>query len=68
LSWTKPATEVYALGDMMGVDLRVTKPCTPTQAINAGIDGTVINAYADRSTTRKLERVNLDKLREIFNN
>jgi hypothetical protein len=68
LNWTLPQADVYALGDLMGVDLRVTKPCTPTQAINAGIDGAVIGAYANRSTTRKLARVDTNKLREIFNN
>lgn len=66
LNWTVPESVVFATGDMLGVDLRVTKPCTPTQAIGAGIDESVIHAYATRTTGRKLTRVNTDQLRKIF--
>lgn len=47
--WLKPAVEVFALGDMMGVDLRKPQePITPAQARKAGVDATVIKAYADK--------------------
>ena len=38
-----PAAEVFALGDMMGVDVR--KPVTPKQAIELGLDAEVSKAY-----------------------
>lgn len=47
--WAKPPAEVFALGDMMGVDLR--KPpeaITPNQARDLGLDAAVIAAYAER--------------------
>lgn len=50
LTWTKPAQEVFALGDLMGIDVRADqKPITPTQAIKLGLDATVVGMYADRS-------------------
>lgn len=46
--WTVPADEVFTLGDMVGVNLRKpAEPVTPKQAIKAGIDETVINAYSE---------------------
>lgn len=45
--WTVPASEVFALGDLMGVELRKpAEPITPTQAIAAGIDVSVIKDYS----------------------
>ncbi len=67
LNWVENQDAVFAMGDLSGVDLRVTKPCTPTQAIGAGIDEAVIHAYSKRSTSRKLVPVDLNKLRQIFN-
>jgi hypothetical protein len=50
LAWTKSAQEVFALGDLMGIDVRADqKPITPTQAIKLGLDATVVGMYADRS-------------------
>lgn len=53
-AWTVPAAEVIALGELMGVP-SLQKPAeaiTPNQARDAfkkaGVDGSVINAYADR--------------------
>lgn len=46
--WTVPVEEVKALGEMMGVELTKLAPITPTQAINAGIDGDVISAYSSK--------------------
>lgn len=48
LAWSMPLPEVYALGDMMGVELRKPDAITPTQAIKAGIDEAVIMEYAKR--------------------
>lgn len=47
--WTRPAAEVIAMGDMMGVDIRKPQaPLTPRQAREAGLDETVIAGYSDR--------------------
>jgi len=47
--WTKPPVEVFALGDMMGVDLRKpSEAITPNQARDLGLDAAVIAAYAER--------------------
>lgn len=49
--WAKPPAEVFALGDMLGVELR--KPpeaITPNQARDLGLDAAVIAAYAERPT------------------
>lgn len=53
LAWTKPAAEVFALGDMLGLDLRKpAEPITPTQAKAAAkvakVPGEIFDAYADR--------------------
>lgn len=48
LAWTATIEEVYAMGDMMGVDVRKPDAITPTQAIKAGIDEAVIMEYAKR--------------------
>lgn len=52
--WTVPAAEVVALGELMGVSglQKEAEAVTPNQAREkfkkAGVDGTVIDAYADR--------------------
>lgn len=48
LAWSMPLEEVYAMGDMMGVELRKPDAITPTQAIKNGIDEAVIMEYAKR--------------------
>lgn len=46
--WKVPVAEVIALGDMLGVGLQKTpEAITPAQARKAGIDASVITAYAD---------------------
>jgi hypothetical protein len=57
--WTVPAQEVFALGDLMGVEVRkAPEPITPAQARKAGIDATVIRAYAEKPQgALRLERV-----------
>lgn len=45
--WTKPDSEVIALGDLLGVDFRKPEaPITPTQAKKLKVDETVINSYS----------------------
>lgn len=47
LKWTKPIGEVFALGDLLGVDLRgEPSAITPTAAKNKGIDETLLTAYS----------------------
>ncbi len=48
-NWNKPDSEVIALGDLMGVDLRkAEKPVTPSQALKLNVDETVINSYSQK--------------------
>lgn len=61
LSWDKPPAEVFALGDMMGVELRAEqKPLTPTQGKNAGLSGELVNQYSTRKPT-SMKLVETDK-------
>ena len=49
LAWNKPASEVLALGAMMGVDIAApASPITPTQAKKAGLPDSIVNLYASR--------------------
>lgn len=46
-SWTVPASEIFALGELFGLDLR--KPpeaVTPAQAKKAGLDAAMVAAYS----------------------
>ena len=47
LAWIKSASEVIALGGLLGLDL--AKPMTPTQAKKAGVPDDLIDVYAKRS-------------------
>lgn len=49
LAWTVPASEVLALGAMMGVPLaKPVEPITPTQARDLGLDEEVLQGFAAR--------------------
>jgi hypothetical protein len=48
LAWSKPVSEVIALGVMCGVDLGKPSAVTPTQAIKAGLPADLIAEYATR--------------------
>lgn len=65
--WIKPAEQVAAMGDAMGVDLR--KPLTvktPTQALNL-IDESVIRTYASKTPgAAKLVRTNETLAKQVF--
>ena len=45
-AWTVPLPEVFAMGDMLGVDLRKPAAITPKQARDAGVDAAVTKAYS----------------------
>jgi hypothetical protein len=66
--WIAPASDVAALGDMMGVDLR--KPVdvvTPNQAVKKGVDETVITAYCETPRTGfKIAPDNGNKAKQVF--
>ena len=65
--WTRPKNEIISLGEMYEIDLR--KPVeviTPKQALKAGIDEAVINAYSE-TPKRGLKLVPDDKLaKKVF--
>ena len=44
--WTAPATEVIALGQMLGVDVSKPDVITPKQSIKAGLPAEVVAAYS----------------------
>ncbi len=49
LAWTKPAAEVLALGQMLGVNLaKEPDVITPAQAKKAGLPDSLVGAYAAR--------------------
>ena len=66
-AWKADLSEVFALGDMLGVELRKPGAVTPKQAKKLGIDEAVIMAYS-HSTTSGLKIVpdNGTKARLIF--
>jgi hypothetical protein len=45
-AWVRPLDEIFALGDLMGVDLRVEAAATPAQARKKGISADLIAAYS----------------------
>ena len=69
LSWSKPANEIIALGNVLGIDLQKHDAIkTPTQAKQLGIDETVIEAYSEKPKTGlKLVSDNGNKAKMVFN-
>lgn len=66
-AWTVPVDQVIAMGQLMGKDLSKPGALTPKQAIKAGVDGAVINAYSHTPPGPvKLVPVNPDNARRIF--
>lgn len=49
--WSVPLQEVFAMGDLLGVDLRKTAAITPTQAKKAGLAEEVIATLSARSAS-----------------
>jgi hypothetical protein len=67
LAWTQPPESIFALGDVLGVDLRKPPaPITPTQAKKL-IDGLVISAYSDKPKgAAKLVASDISNARQVF--
>lgn len=69
-SWRNDNNIVFAMGDLMGIDLRqLKKPCTPLQAINKGIPKEIVKIFS-KHTSGKLKLVKHDsrKAMEIMKN
>lgn len=50
--WDRPVEELFALGDIMGVDLRSEpKAITPAQAKAKGLDAGIVAAYSSKKST-----------------
>lgn len=65
--WTRPVEEVFALGDMLGHDLRDPKAITPNAARKLGIDAAVITAYSEKPRTGlKVVPDNGNKAKQVF--
>jgi hypothetical protein len=67
LAWAVDPREVLAMGEILGVDLRKDDVITPTQAIKKGIPEETMLKYADRKTSLKLSRVDVKKVKAVFN-
>lgn len=67
LTWTRPKSEIAALGDLCGVDVR--KPVdvlTPTQAMKEGMDESMVQKYSKiRKTDLKLVPES-EKAKKVF--
>lgn len=50
LAWTAEPAEVFAIGDVLDVNLRKEVPITPTQAIKAGIPAELVATVSARPT------------------
>lgn len=66
--WTAPAGEVFALGDLLGADLRKDPaPVTPAEARKLGVDASVIAAYSEKPTgAAKLVPVDNNRAAKAF--
>ena len=68
--WTAPDKQVYALGDMLGVELRNVKPLTPNQARKAGANPDTVAALSTRQNGRAVvvKDTRDARAREVFTN
>ena len=67
LTWDICADEVLSMGGVFGVNLRKNDVITPTQAIKAGMNEEIVLKYANRKTSLKLARVDVSKVKAVFN-
>ena len=66
-NWTAPLEDVYAAGDLYGVNLRVTSAPTPKQAIDAGMPAEIVKSMsASHNTGFALEREKVGAYEKIF--
>jgi hypothetical protein len=68
LTWDKPLEEIFALGDMMGVELRKPTAITPTQAKSAGLDAGLVTVYSAYPSTgvKLVKDTKINKAKEVF--
>lgn len=67
-AWTKPNLEVFALGDLLGVDLRKEgKPITPNQAKDKGLNPDILKTYTKRYPgALKLKEIDKNYGKQLF--
>jgi len=66
-TWSVPDENLYIMGDALGVELRNTKPITPTQALAAGLSPDIVNNIRDRKATGfELVRADASTAKQIF--
>ncbi len=66
-AWNKPILEVITMGSMFGQDLSKPGALTPKQAIDKGIDETIINVYSgSKATGFKLTKSDNNLARKVF--
>lgn len=70
LEWTATTDELFAIGDLMGVELRkAPEAITPAQAKAKGLDASILTDYASRpSKGFKLVKFDDSRISRIFNN
>lgn len=65
--WAKPLEEVFALGEMLGVNLKKKEAITPKQAVKAGIPADFVKQYSTiNKSALKLVPVNKTLAYKIF--
>jgi hypothetical protein len=65
--WTIPESEILAIGDANGINLRNESCCTPPEAERAGLDKDIVGSLSKRRETGlKVEKDDLTKIRRIF--
>lgn len=68
--WTKPAEEIFAIGDVLGLNLRKSPdPITPAQARKAGLPDDLLAAFTERGAAEaKLVPTNDTRIAHVFSN
>lgn len=65
--WAVPDADLYVIGDSLGVDLRNTKPITPTQAKSAGLPPDLVdNLRESKQSGFQLVRADQSLARQVF--
>lgn len=65
--WTVPDDDLFIIGDSVGIDLRVVKPLTPTQAKSAGMIPDLVDNLRERKAAGfELVRADQSTARAIF--
>lgn len=64
--WSMADEDVFAVGDVSGVELRKIEPITPTQAKAKGLPPVIVDAYSKRATALKFMPDNDNLAKEVF--